>query len=299
MTRVPSVSILLPLRDAAPFLPAALASLRAQDIPELEVIVSDGGSTDGTLEVLAAHAGGLSVRVLPESDRGQSHGLNRAFAAARGEVIGWLNGDDEYAPGALRCLLDALTGDPRRLLAYGDHEHIDEHGRRLERYPALPPWAWVMRHEGFVLNAQSALWRRTLHDRIGGFDECLHRTMDYDLLLRMLDGLSRREIVRVPGVVGRFRRHPAQKTWPGAGSAVREEHRQIQDKLGRRSARDHRHLLPLWLAARGVRAWTYLRREGVLRLLHEVCSRPSVIPRHLREDRRRRDTAGTQPSRDA
>jgi glycosyltransferase involved in cell wall biosynthesis len=275
---LPSVSILLPVRDAADFLPAALGSIRRQGLDRLEVVVSDGGSTDGTLEVLAAHAGGLDIRILPGMDQGQSHGLNRALAAARGEVVGWLNGDDEYAPGSLRPLLEVLASRPDRMLAYGDHEHIDADGAVLARYPALPPWAWLMRHEGFVMNAQSALWRRSVHDRIGGFDERLHRTMDYDLLLRMLDGLARHEVSRVPGVVGRFRRHPGQKTWPGAGGEVRTEHRLIQATSGRPSARDQRRLLPLWLAARAVRAAVYVRRDGLGRLRAELAARPAVLP---------------------
>jgi glycosyltransferase involved in cell wall biosynthesis len=183
--------------------------------------MSDGGSSDDTLSRARAFAAtsGLNLGLFPGSDTGQSNGLNRALEASRGDIIGWMNASDAYCDGSLRPLVDLLETNRRVLLAYGHFETIDESGERIAWAPALPPWAWVNRHESFVTNAQAMLWRRELQGRIGLFDESLHRTMDYDLIQRLLDATRRGEAKRVNVTVGRFRRHEGQKTSPGPGDS--------------------------------------------------------------------------------
>jgi glycosyltransferase involved in cell wall biosynthesis len=278
--QLPLVSILMPTFNASGFIEDSLRSIARQGIARLAVVISDGGSSDDTLDRAQAFAAthNLSVRVVPGSDSGQSHGLNRALEASQGDIIGWMNASDEYCDDSLRPLVELLVADRRVLLSYGHHEAIDEDGLRLAWIPALPPWAWVHRHESFVMNAQAMLWRRELQDRVGEFDETLHWTMDYDLMQRFLDATHRGEAKRVDITVGRFRRHTGQKTRPGLGKVVFDEHDAIQAKLGRRTARHELRLLPLWLAGRLVRLVTVLRFEGFGGLRRVLLARPRVVP---------------------
>lgn len=277
---VPLVSILMPTLNASGYIEGSLESILAQGLTSIEVVISDGGSSDDTLQKARAfgEAHGLEVRIIPGSDTGQSHGLNRCLSVSRGRILGWLNASDEYRPGSLRGLVEALETDDRLVLAYGHFEAIDEAGQQLSWTPALPPWSWVHRHESFVTNAQAMLWKRELQERIGDFDEDLHRTMDYDLIQRFLDAMRRGEARRLDVTVGRFRRHEGQKTRPGGEGVVFDEHAAIQAKLGRRTARFERALIPLWLAGRLVRLATVLRYEGPRAVVRVLRARPRVFP---------------------
>ncbi|MEY2990423.1 MAG: hypothetical protein RLZZ163_1339 [Actinomycetota bacterium] len=277
---MPLLSILMPTLNAAEFIEAALGSIANQGLGAVEVVMSDGGSADGTLARAAAFGErhDLEVRILPGVDTGQSEGLNRALAAARGELIAWLNANDEFAHGSLPPLVQRLVTEPRLSLVYGHHEQIDEAGRTLRWTAALPPRAWILRHESFVMNAQSMVWRRSLHERVGGFDTSLTLTMDYDLMLRFLDALDRSEVRRLDVTVGRFRRHAQQKTQSTEDAEARREHRSIQQKLGRRSGRDHWAHLPYWWAGRTIRLWSELRFGGPRHAIGLLRLGPALLP---------------------
>lgn len=180
----PLLSIVTPCLDAASTLREALASVPAD--PAIEHVVVDGGSTDGTVELLQT-AGG--VRFVSEPDRGLSDAMNKGVAMARGEYIGWLNADDYYLPGALRPVLDALEGGPPWLTAPcliidGDGREIRRGVTRYKRF--------FLRHYGrrslLVQNyvaAPSTFVRRETLLAVGGFDERFRYSMDYDLWLRL------------------------------------------------------------------------------------------------------------------
>jgi glycosyltransferase involved in cell wall biosynthesis len=279
--RPPLVSILMPTLNASQYVEDSLKSIACQGIERLEVVISDGGSSDDTLEKVQSFAmeSGLHVRILPGSDSGQSDGLNRALVASEGEIIGWLNASDEYCAGSLKTLVELLLQDERLLLVYGHHESIDEEGHQISWTPALPPWAWVHRHESFVMNAQSMLWRPELHRRAGRFDVCLDFTMDYDLMLRFLDVVGRGEAKRCDITVGRFRRHEGQKTSPETViDVVALEHQWIENKLTKRSARSTAFLLPFWLAGRIVRLLSVLQFEGLVGVRRVLESGPRITP---------------------
>jgi glycosyltransferase involved in cell wall biosynthesis len=269
----------MPTLNAERFIGQALSSIAVQKLTNVEVVISDGGSTDATLRVAQTFSSELTIRIVPGVDDGQTDGLNRALEHARGSIFGWMNANDEYCPQSLSALVERMERNSRILLAYGHHEQIDESGANLSWHPALPPWAWVHRHEGFVMNAQSMLWHRGLQDRIGHFDNELRLTMDYDLILRLLDATGAREAVRVDVTVGRFRRHEGQKTSEGSSALVLEEHLQIQINSGRSSARHRTVLLPLWFAGRLVRLWTIVRYQGIRRTTEKLLDGPRLLPR--------------------
>jgi glycosyltransferase involved in cell wall biosynthesis len=133
----PLVSIVVPSFNQARFLDEALESIFTQDYPNIEVIVVDGGSTDGSLAVIERHADRLAWW-RSEADRGQADALNAGLARATGDVLGWLNSDDALVPGAVATVVDALAAEPGALLAYGPNRLVDAAGNDVGVLPARP-----------------------------------------------------------------------------------------------------------------------------------------------------------------
>lgn len=177
----PIVSIVTPSLNQAPFLAAAIESVLVQDYPAIEYLVVDGGSTDGTLDILRRHDG--RVRWLSEPDPGQTAAVNKGFRLTRGEIIGWLNADDLYLPGAVQAAVSYLAEHPDIDLVYGDADHIDEGGGVIEPYPTEPFDLGRLREACFICQP-AAFFRRRLLDRVGPLDESLYCGMDYEFWIR-------------------------------------------------------------------------------------------------------------------
>lgn len=265
----PLISIVIPSYNQARFLGATLQSIVDQKYPRVEVIVIDGGSSDETSCVLDEFRSQIKYRV-SEPDRGQSHALNKGFAVATGDIFGWQNADDVYLPGAFAEVVDALARNPGKSVVFGDCFSIDERGNFLGREPAFDYSLRQLIHDGFHLNAQATFWRREVHRRFGEFDEQLHRTMDYDMLLRFGIREGEKAFLRVDAPLAAFRRHPAQKT-QGVDARVRAEHARIADRWRtNRFAWPHRWLRP-WYRMR--RALWYWRRGGATLILSKMAGR--------------------------
>jgi glycosyltransferase involved in cell wall biosynthesis len=186
-------SIVTPSFNGRRYLDKAGASVLSQQGDfELEWLVIDGGSTDGTAEYLdGLAASDPRVRLVCEPDRGQAHAINKGLALARGDVVAWLNTDDLYAPGALAAVADAFEVHSDAQWLVGRYQIIDADGhpirpgvvrykdRRLDRYR----YRSLLR-ENFV-SQPAVFWRRAFGESVGALDESLHWTMDYDLWLRM------------------------------------------------------------------------------------------------------------------
>jgi glycosyltransferase involved in cell wall biosynthesis len=126
---LPLVSIVTPSLDQAEFIEDAIRSVLDQEYPNIEYLVVDGGSRDGTLEILRQH--GDSLRWTSDRDKGQSDAINHGFAATSGEIIAWLNADDRYVPDAVRAAVEAFEQDPSLDLVYGQAAFIDRAGHSL------------------------------------------------------------------------------------------------------------------------------------------------------------------------
>jgi glycosyltransferase involved in cell wall biosynthesis len=176
-----TVSVVTPSLNQAPFLETAIESVLGQDYPEIDYLVVDGGSADGTLDILRRHAGRL--RWLSEPDRGQTAAVNKGFRLTSGEVIGWLNSDDLYLPGAVRAAVSYLDEHPDIDVVYGDADHIDGDGRIVEAYPTEPFDLGRLRETCFICQP-AAFFRRRLIDRVGLLDESLYCGMDYEFCIR-------------------------------------------------------------------------------------------------------------------
>ena len=184
----PPVTVVMPTRNQASFIERAIASVFAQGITGLELCVQDGASTDGTpalLQRLAARHPGL--RRISEPDNGPADAVNRAVARGRGAVIGWLNSDDLYTPGAVDRALTHLQQHPQHVMVYGEGEHIDAEGTVIGRYPtrdpATPLEAWA---DGCPICQPTVFLRREAFDALGGLDTQLRTAFDYEFWLRLL-----------------------------------------------------------------------------------------------------------------
>ncbi len=201
-----TVSVLIPSLNAARWIARAVATALAEDAVGLEVVVQDGGSTDGTLTVID-RVEDPRLRVESRPDRGQSDALNRAIERARGEWIVWLNADDELIPGALGAALGSAP--PGCDVLVGDFETIAADGRvrRAHRGAALDRRRLLNR--GCYAFSGATLIRRRVFAAHGGLDRRLNLAMDYELFLRIAPRVASRH---VPLPVGRYRSHPLSKS---------------------------------------------------------------------------------------
>lgn len=208
----PRLSIVIPSFNQAGFLGRALDSLARQDYPGLEVIVVDGQSTDATVEVLTRRRQVVS-RWVSEPDTGQTQALNKGFRMANGEVLGWLNCDEAYRPGALQQVGAAFAQEPDLEMVFGHRLVVDAHGRELARLrqPALPPRLSVLYAAG-LLFSDATFWTARLHRRTGELDEVLCRRycMDVDWFGRL--ALQTRRWRRLDAFLSEFTDHPERVT---------------------------------------------------------------------------------------
>jgi glycosyltransferase involved in cell wall biosynthesis len=188
------VSIVTPSLNQARYLREAIESVRAQSYPSIEHIVVDGGSSDGTLDILREHHG---LRWLSEADTGQSHALNKGFAIAQGDVFGWLNADDAYTPSAVEQALAALEGVG---LVYADVTRVNDDGVNPRRIRSRPVWdLWTELNLGNGVYSPSVFFTREAFEQVGGIDESLHLAMDYDLWLRIGGRFGARHVDEIWG----------------------------------------------------------------------------------------------------
>lgn len=216
-----SISIVTCSYQQGRFIDATMRSVLDQKTPGLEYIVIDGGSHDGSVDVIKRHAHQLAYWV-SEKDRGQTHALSKGFARATGDIQGWLCSDDLLLPGSLDFVIDFFRRHPEVDFMYGDALWIDGQGRYL-RPKAEMRWApLAFLHDHNFLAQPSCFWRQGLLERVGGLNEDLHLTMDSDLWLRFSQ-VTRP--VHVPRFLSCMRFYPEQKTRAMAKEGVLESAR--------------------------------------------------------------------------
>jgi glycosyltransferase involved in cell wall biosynthesis len=203
----PKISIVTPSFNQADFLEETIRSVLLQGYPNLEYILIDGGSTDGSLEIVQKYAPWLAYWV-SETDSGQSQALNKGFVRSSGEIMAWLNSDDRYAPGALFKVAQAFMAG-NTLWAAGLVNKIDAQGRVTQpgrrQEEKLENW-----YVGAPYLQPGIFWRRELWQRAGQIDEGLQYSFDYDLLMRFVREQPFAQWVNAH--LADFREHPASKT---------------------------------------------------------------------------------------
>jgi glycosyltransferase involved in cell wall biosynthesis len=180
----PLVSIITPSYNQAQFLEATIRSVLEQDYPNVEYIIIDGGSTDGSIEIIKRYADRLTKWV-SEPDTGQTDAINKGFGMATGEIMAWLNSDDTYRLGAIAEAVKFLLDNPEVGMVYGDAYYIDEADRILAHYPSGTTDHKGLRRGVNTIPQQTMFFRSRLWKMVGPLDPSFYYAMDYDLWVRI------------------------------------------------------------------------------------------------------------------
>jgi glycosyltransferase involved in cell wall biosynthesis len=256
----PSISVITPSLNQGDFISRTIGSVLSQNIPGLEYMVVDGGSTDQTLEILRRYEGRL--RWVSEGDRGQADAINKGIRATKGDIIGWLNSDDIYYPEALDRVGHFFQERPDVELVYARGDHIDAKGRVVEPYPT-EPWEPERLKRACFLCQPAVFFRRGLTSRFGLLNERLQYCLDYEYWLRLAVGGATFFYMEQPLAATRL--HPVAKTLRMRLEAVNETIEMLYDRLG--------HIPDEWLLNY---ARIFLNRGGERRLHGGPLDKPST-----------------------
>ncbi len=184
MTNLPLVSIITPSFNQAQYLEATIQSVLGQDYPRIEYIIVDGGSTDGSVDVIKKYEGRLAGWV-SEQDKGQTDAINKGFNRANGGILAWLNSDDTYNPGAVSAAVKFLMDNPEIAMVYADCDFINEQGGVIGKFNSAQTDHHRLR-EGYVhIPQQTMFFRAKYWKELGPLDPSFYFAMDYDLWTRI------------------------------------------------------------------------------------------------------------------
>jgi glycosyltransferase involved in cell wall biosynthesis len=224
----PLVSIVTPSYNQVRFLEATLCSVLVQDYPNMEYLVVDGASNDGSVEIIRRYADRLAWWV-SEKDSGQSEAINKGFHRARGEFVGWLNSDDIYLPGAVSAAIKVFQSHPEAGLVYGDAQAIDADGKpfnlmRARQYTLADLMAFN------IICQPAAFIRRSVLEEAGYLDPAYQLLMDNLLWMCMA---RKAPIVYTPQTWAAARYHDQAKNRTRGAAYGQEARRLIADLRSR------------------------------------------------------------------
>lgn len=205
---LPRISLVTCSYQQGRYLDATMRSVLGQNYPNLEYIVVDGGSTDGSVDIIRRYENQLASWV-SEPDQGQTDALIKGFAKASGEICGWLCSDDLLLPGTLDNVARFFNDHPEVNAVYGDCLWIDADGEPIRPKREMHFSRFVFLHDYDYIPQPSMFWRRSLYDAVGGLNPYFHMAMDSDLWERFS---ARGTIAHLPKYLSCMRMYPEQKT---------------------------------------------------------------------------------------
>ena len=200
------VSIITPSYNQARYLEATIQSVLAQDYARIEYIVVDGGSTDGSVELIKNYQSRLAYWV-SEKDNGQADAINKGLARASGEIVAWLNSDDYYLPNAVSAAVKIFDENPDVAMLYGDMLAVDEHGQTINllKYRQLSLEDLLCFQ---IIGQPAVFFRRQVYEKTNGLDPTFHYLLDHHLWIRIA---QHGKILHVPQTWAAARYHAEAK----------------------------------------------------------------------------------------
>jgi len=181
----PLISVIIPSFNQADFIEETILSVIDQNYKNIELIIIDGGSSDGSLEIIEKYQKYIAFWV-SEPDHGQSHAINKGLRVAKGEWVCWQNSDDVFIGEAFSFIADCISRKPNSNFIIGNIYLIDKQSKILTSLKYVKPTYLSLLSEGMVLTNQAAFWRKDIHKKIGYLAEDLHFGFDYEWFLRIL-----------------------------------------------------------------------------------------------------------------
>jgi glycosyltransferase involved in cell wall biosynthesis len=225
MNAVPAISIITPSCNQAAFIGEAVASVRQQRYPSCEHLVIDGASRDATVRILrelSADGTATKLRWISEPDRGQAHALNKGLVRARGDIVGWLNSDDRYRPGAFHAIAATFQQHPQIDVLYGDYTLMDAagHVQRVRREIEFSRFI-LLYHRILYIPTTATFFRRRIIDDGNLLNESLHYALDFEFFVRL--SAQGYRFMHLRHVLADFRLHPDSKTCTAPEKQVGEQ----------------------------------------------------------------------------
>lgn len=208
MSQWPKITVVTPSYNQGAFLERTIQSVLSQNHPNLEYMIIDGGSTDGSVDIIRKYSNKLAYWV-SEKDKGQANAINKGFRRATGDIVAWLNSDDEYCLGALEAVAKTFMADKDVDFVFGNRISVDENGRVLRddrhtrfAFPALVVY-------GMIVSQPATFWKRELLEKYGYLDESMRFCMDYEFFCRIGQHICAKHVRQN---LAKFRWHSGSKS---------------------------------------------------------------------------------------